>query len=819
MVASAAALPRRSEVVRKGVREHVLSPRPALPAAALPASFDWRNASGVSYVTATLNQHLPQYCGSCWAHGATSSLSDRIKIARRAAFPDVLLSVQAILNCGTEAGSCAGGDDAAVYELARTRGLVDSTCQLYEAADFECAADGSALCKTCPPGGRDCFPIPAAAPGVPPAPGVGAHAVFKVSEHGSVQGEAAMMAEIFARGPISCGVDGGLLENYTGGVFFSSAPWGVDHIIALTGWGEGFCEATGRVEKYWVLRNSWGAPWGESGWMRIVRGQNVAGVESGCAWAVPIVGHGSEPAPAAAAAAAALPSPRAAAPLPPPPATCSGAPNVLPFYTQAPELVRTVPNGAKYSSPGANASAASPPLLLVHVYGSDYQMGFAYGDLLAGEMTALLPQVTAYLEAQMNSSFSWIAEPYRDLVLRYGLEAALNLTYDAIAPFSPPHWRDLLQGMADGSGLDFWAVARFAAIPEFIKASCSMVGAWGGASVGGSLVQLRALDWGTDGPFQQFPLLTTFHPSGGAGGSAFTTLSWPGMVGAITGWASSGVAISEKVWDAYRGPASRAGYAWHFLLQDALRFDADIDAVVSRAASANRTCSIWIGVGSGAENQFKYMGYSHTDLRVVNARSFQAYENHDAFADLLFINKHVQPSTEPCMNDAIKAAYGSLTAEALVRYVAAVEETGNSASPLPSTHSLISPRRRSPRLTAALASPLPPAPPSNSARRRVRFCLLHAPRFQCRPRSNARVQQGVLCVQHAGPLDAAAAVRGCDVKNLRRGCDVKNLGVLLRSAAAVTRRCPPQAPPAALRAQPRALAARRACGSRAAARW
>ena len=76
----------------------------------LPESFNWGSVDGKSYLTKSLNQHIPQYCGSCWAHGALSSLGDRIKIARKAQGDDINLSIQFILNCGTEmAGSCHGG--------------------------------------------------------------------------------------------------------------------------------------------------------------------------------------------------------------------------------------------------------------------------------------------------------------------------------------------------------------------------------------------------------------------------------------------------------------------------------------------------------------------------------------------------------------------------------------------------------------------------------------------------------------------------------------------------------------------------------------
>ena len=102
----------------------IKSPQPKLTVSyqSLPKTWDWRDINGVNYLSWTVNQHIPKYCGSCWAQATTSALADHFMIADKNKYANLALSPQVIVNCRA-GGSCEGGNPSAVYEFAHNVGV------------------------------------------------------------------------------------------------------------------------------------------------------------------------------------------------------------------------------------------------------------------------------------------------------------------------------------------------------------------------------------------------------------------------------------------------------------------------------------------------------------------------------------------------------------------------------------------------------------------------------------------------------------------------------------------------------------------------
>ena len=229
----------------------------------------WGNKDGINYMTWIKNQHIPVYCGSCWAQAATSVINDRLNIKNQKEgifWPKHVLSVQSLINCRL-GGSCFGGDSSLVYEIAKNWKIPTDSCRAYEAKNpdtFSC--EGPSRCYNAD---RDTnWPIEKFN-GVT----VEAWEMFR----GETQIKKALLD-----GPLACFIEvTDEFEKYTPKqdekVIFNQKKdfFEVNHVVSIVGWGRD------DVGVYWIVRNSWGVEYGYSG-MFYIRNGNVLGLESNC---------------------------------------------------------------------------------------------------------------------------------------------------------------------------------------------------------------------------------------------------------------------------------------------------------------------------------------------------------------------------------------------------------------------------------------------------------------------------------------------------------------------------------------------------------
>jgi len=207
-------------------------------------SLDWRTSGVVNPV-----QDQGQ-CGSCYAFSAVASVESEWKIKNKAsALPK--LSEQQVVDCSRSFGNegCNGGLEVDVFKyIISAKGLAANSKYPYTGRDSgQCRASSNT-------------PI----------------ATITSYKEIAKNNEAALMTAV-QLGVVSIGIDAEstVFQFYSRGVLDSSAcGTNLDHAVNIVGYGTD--SATGK--DFWIVRNSWGASWGESGYVRMVRNKDMCGL-------------------------------------------------------------------------------------------------------------------------------------------------------------------------------------------------------------------------------------------------------------------------------------------------------------------------------------------------------------------------------------------------------------------------------------------------------------------------------------------------------------------------------------------------------------
>ncbi len=201
------------------------------------SAFDWRREGKVTPV------HTQGKCGSCWAFASVGALESNMLI-RSGKKSDG--SEQYLLSCAGEAtGSCDGGYPHKAMDFLVKRGTTSESTTPYRGSEGAC------------PGGSPSYRgmtwgfVSAQNPsGVPPT--------------------SAIKASICSHGPVAAAIASNrAFQAYKSGIFDDESGVSPNHMMLITGWDD--------KKGAWLIKNSWGPDWGESGYAWVAYNKSKMG--------------------------------------------------------------------------------------------------------------------------------------------------------------------------------------------------------------------------------------------------------------------------------------------------------------------------------------------------------------------------------------------------------------------------------------------------------------------------------------------------------------------------------------------------------------
>jgi len=145
-------------------------------------------------------------------------------------------------------------------------------------------------------------------------------------------------------------------------------------------------------------------------------------------------------------------------------------------------------------------------------------MGFAYGTLMRKEIPpmvdAFFSWAAYYLENNISTVIARLPKFIKTFIGKTGVKLArelLNINYLITKKYTEKRWDDEMRGIAEAANIDVKVIRQVNLVPELLKASCSILGAYGKATKSGKTIHLRSLDWEEHAPISKWPTVTVYH--------------------------------------------------------------------------------------------------------------------------------------------------------------------------------------------------------------------------------------------------------------------------------------------------------------------
>ncbi|CAE8603821.1 unnamed protein product [Polarella glacialis] len=216
------------------------TPYSMAPNATLPQWVDWRQKGAISEVKDQGS------CGGCWGFSAAEAIESHLALhggpLLRLAPEEFIACTPNLEHCGGK-GGCSGGTLEQAFNFSMQHGIVEESSYPFRRGPRRHKCDFTKLS----------------------APRVQVTGFVRLPSNDAQ----ALMTALAQQGPLSILVAATPWQLYDKGIFDGELGMGcgldINHAVQLVGYG-----SEDGID-YWLVRNSWGAGWGEGGYIRLLR--------------------------------------------------------------------------------------------------------------------------------------------------------------------------------------------------------------------------------------------------------------------------------------------------------------------------------------------------------------------------------------------------------------------------------------------------------------------------------------------------------------------------------------------------------------------